>query len=167
MLQEYGVVTVRGNHDRWLLEGRTGVAREGVGLAARAYLASLPATLAFDTPAGRLLLCHGLGEDDMARLCPYDEGYALEANHALHALVGAAEYRLVIGGHTHHRMVRSLYGATFINPGTLLREHGQALRRWTLRTESCSFSTSMALRSSRGKGPLVVISGGDNIRNRQ
>ena len=41
-------------------------------------LRDLPATRDYDTPAGRLRLCHGIGDNDMARLHPDTTGYALE-----------------------------------------------------------------------------------------
>lgn len=69
-----------------------------------------------------LLLCHGLGDDDMATVYPGDEGYALEANHRLHALVGAGQYRFVVNGHTHRRMVRTIGGLTLLNAGALTNE---------------------------------------------
>jgi hypothetical protein len=85
----------------------------------RAYLGSLPATRRLGTVTGPLLLCHGLGEDDMARLRPHDDGYALACIDALPAL-RASDVALVVGGHTHQRMVRRFGALTIVNAGSLV-----------------------------------------------
>jgi len=54
---------------------------------------------------------------------PHDYGYAIEANHQLHALWGAREFNVVINGHTHYHMVRTFEHLTIINAGTLKRTH--------------------------------------------
>lgn len=128
LLQIRGVATVRGNHDRWFLGGAMGDLPDATDEAevvpeAKLFLASLPPTRTYATAAGPLLLCHGLGEDDMAGVFPHDYGYALEANHRLNALYTAAEYRFIVNGHTHHRMVRAFDSLTIINAGTLRIEH--------------------------------------------
>ena len=87
------------------------------------YLASLPATRELSTSDGTLLLCHGLGADDMAGVRPDDFGYALRSNDTLHSLVAAGRFRYVVAGHTHHRMVRHFDGLTIVNAGTLYRDH--------------------------------------------
>jgi putative phosphoesterase len=126
VLAEHGVAAVRGNHDRWFLDGQMRDlphATAAMAAESRAFLAALPRTIAFDTIAGRLLLSHGLGEDDMAAVRPGDEGYALESNSALGLLLRARTFDLVVAGHTHERMVRTFGGLTIINAGTLYREH--------------------------------------------
>lgn len=128
LLQEYGVATVRGNHDRWFMQGTMSDLPEAtrveeVTAEAQQFLASLPVMRTYETPVGRLLLCHGLGEDDMAGVRPHDYGYAIEANHQLHALWGAREFNVVINGHTHYHMVRAFDHLTIINSGTLKRTH--------------------------------------------
>lgn len=123
LLAEHGALSVRGNHERWILADQM----RGLSMAhhlrelteeTRAYLGSLPVTRRLDTVVGPLLLCHGLGEDDMARLRPYDEGYALECIDALPSL-RASDLALVVGGHTHQRMVRRIGRLTIVNAGTL------------------------------------------------
>lgn len=128
LLEAYGVLTVRGNHDRWLLEGYGRDLNEATHLddltsASRRFLASLPATRTLRTPRGELLLCHGLGRNDMARLLPDDTGYVVQANAELQALIANGQYQMVVAGHTHWRMVRRVLGLTVINPGTLYRAH--------------------------------------------
>ena len=125
LLDAHGAITVRGNHDRWFLAGQQRSlpdAHRTATDATRAYLAALPATRQLATPAGSVLLCHGLGPNDMARLTPDDEGYALEVNTDLHALL-AADHAIVVGGHTHRRMIRAFGATVLVNPGTLHRHH--------------------------------------------
>ena len=55
----------------------------------------------------------------MARLTPDDEGYALEVNDELKALL-AARYAIVVGGHTHRRMIRTLRRDDLREPRTPL-----------------------------------------------
>lgn len=127
LLAEAGAVTVRGNHDRWLFEGTMRDLPDATELAAldassRAFLAGLDRTHEIETVAGLALLCHGLGEHDMAALGPDDRGYALENNEELQSLVHAGRYAFVINGHTHRRMVRRVGALTLINAGTLHRD---------------------------------------------
>lgn len=134
LLEEAGVFTVRGNHERWRFETEPFHAElmkladpedlrdwpERLSREAHDWLASLPATREFDTPTGRLLLCHGLGADDMAGVGPFDSDAELAENGTLQALVAAASVRFVVNGHTHRRMVRRIGPLTFVNAGTLL-----------------------------------------------
>lgn len=122
LLAESGVLAVSGNHDRWFLEGRI---RDLVG-ATRAldvdsysWLQNLPKRRSFQTPRGRLMLCHGMGDDDMNHVYPDSQGYELEANLMLSRVLQAKEYRFVINGHTHKPMVRRIQGLTIINGGSL------------------------------------------------
>lgn len=107
--------------------------REDLTAAAHAFLASLPPQRELDTPFGLLLLCHGVGGSDMRRLSARDEGYALETQDELAELLQASKHALVVGGHTHERMVRRFHAAdlrragpatlVFVNAGTLARAH--------------------------------------------
>lgn len=128
LLRDRGVVVVRGNHERWLLAGTARTlpdASDAASLPAetREYLQRLPLTVTFDSPLGGVLLCHGLGDRDMAHVAPDDYGYALEVNDALGALIADPQVRWVVNGHTHRPMVRHFEGLTLVNAGTLHREH--------------------------------------------
>jgi predicted phosphodiesterase len=133
MLQGHGVLAVRGNHDRWLLadELRTlsrAHRRPDLRAPTLAFLSALPPTRRLATVRGDLLVCHGVGDDDMIRLRPDDDGYALDSNFALTALLADRSLRLVVGGHTHRRMVRRFTRPggpplVFVNPGTLHRDY--------------------------------------------
>jgi predicted phosphodiesterase len=129
LLQQHGVLTVSGNHDRWLQDGEmrdivdatdptelpTGVLR---------FLAALAPIAELDSVVGPVLVCHGMGADDMSGVQPFDHGLALDENRALAAVLAERRYRIVINGHTHRPMVRTLGELTIINAGTLLRQHG-------------------------------------------
>jgi predicted phosphodiesterase len=117
ILREAGVVTVLGNHDRWVLDNTMrdfpdATELDELDADARAYLRSL-------RPTREIELCHGLGTDDMATLFPHDRGPELSGNPALQELLRAKHYRYVVGGHTHRRMVRTIEGVTFVNAGAI------------------------------------------------
>ncbi|MFK7998715.1 MAG: metallophosphoesterase [Polyangiales bacterium] len=127
LLKAHDVQTIAGNHERWFL---TGEMRELKGATletdetSRSFLRALPPTRRFETPKGGLLVCHGVGEDDMANLRPDTRGYALQAViSSLRPLLLDTSLRFMLGGHTHQRMVRTFEGLTVINAGTLV-EHG-------------------------------------------
>ena len=128
LLQKHRVLAVAGNHDRWLLAGEMRDLADATPLAgltseARAYLAALPKTRLLESPRGNVLLCHGLGEDDMASVRPDDEGIALHNNHALWRLIKNGEQRFVVNGHSHRPMLRTIDGLTILNAGTLHPKH--------------------------------------------
>lgn len=128
LLRQFQVVTVRGNHERWLLKNEMrglpdAQTRFDFTALDWAFLNQLPMWLTFETVAGRLLLCHGLGADDMAGVWPFDNSLTLHANLALWQLVNSAKFQFVVNGHTHHRLVRSFGELTIINAGTLYRKH--------------------------------------------
>jgi predicted phosphodiesterase len=121
LLTSHGVHCVRGNHDRWWTT--QGTPRDVLSDEAVRWLAALPPTRAFESALGPILLCHGLAENDMVGVEPGDEGYALEANTDLQALIDRADFRIVINGHTHSRMVRRMARKLWIvNAGTLKGE---------------------------------------------
>jgi predicted phosphodiesterase len=125
LLQAANVLTVQGNHDRWLLDNDRrdfpeATFLEELDAPTRAYLQGLPRSVEIATPLGMLLFGHGLGDDDMATFYPHDHGPALTSNAALQELLSRQhEYRFVLSGHTHRRMVRTLNGITFINAGAI------------------------------------------------
>jgi len=126
LLRNHGAFVVGGNHERWLLADEMRVlshADNKMHLQAEhvSWLKQLPKTLEFDTIDGKLMLCHGLGPNDMAMLRPEDSGYAIESNTALEKILYESNVRYVINGHTHQRMVRKIDEITFVNAGTLAR----------------------------------------------
>ncbi|MCK4790652.1 MAG: metallophosphoesterase family protein [Desulfobacteraceae bacterium] len=126
LLQSHSVITVAGNHDRWFLSevmptlpNYTDPAT--VSSQSKYFLNTLPQTHELNSPQGTVLICHGLGTNDMADLKPDDYGYAIEANLELQELIRSKHYRFVVNGHTHCRMVRHFGDLTVINVGTLQR----------------------------------------------
>ena len=126
LLQDHNVHCVMGNHDRWLLEGTLrsiadATLSENIADASLSYLSALPQTLEIPTPHGVLLLCHGLGSNDMRKLNEddFDYPYTLECNPEFQDILGRREHAFVVSGHTHRRMARDFQGISFINAGTL------------------------------------------------
>jgi len=128
LLREHRVLAVRGNHDRWLLAGEH---RElpyaklpsDVDPGVLAYLSELPVTRRFVAPSGEVLLCHGLGENDMVGVRPQHEGVEISSNGALQQLIAEQRFRWVLCGHTHRPMLRSFGELSIVNAGTLLRDY--------------------------------------------
>lgn len=142
-LRDEGVLTVCGNHDRWLQDGEMrdlsgATPLDELSPKTRAYLAELPTTIELQTPMGLVLLCHGLGDNDMAQVQAHERGKELSDNEALQLLLKSGRYRAVLNGHTHKAGVLDIEGLTLINAGTLRRdrtpcctlvdfEHGEAV----------------------------------------
>lgn len=128
LLRQHQVLAVRGNHERWLFGGEMrglpdSNSRFDVHVPEMTYLSELPTLRRLETVAGTALLCHGLGSDDMAGVWPQDDVLGLHSNYSLWQLVSRREYRFVLNGHTHQRLVRSFEDLTIINAGTLYRKH--------------------------------------------
>jgi predicted phosphodiesterase len=92
LLAAAGAVTVRGNHDRWLVEGVTVIPDahrpEDLAPETRAFLHGLAPSADLKLAGGiRALLCHGLADNDMNMITADDYGYSLEANDELQALL--------------------------------------------------------------------------------
>ena len=129
LLRQFEVTCVCGNHERWLQEGTQRDLVDAIldpldlSPLARAYLHSLPTQVVVPTVAGNLLLCHGLGEDDMGEVGPYARGHELTSNEPLQYLIARCPQRMIIHGHSHRAQVRTYSGLTLVNAGTLLRTH--------------------------------------------
>lgn len=128
LLRENSIWTVRGNHDSWFAGGygrdlSDATPLDEIPLSERAWLRNLPATRAFSTSLGPLLLCHGVGENDMAQLAPDAGNYALESNEELQKILREGRFRVMVGGHTHQRMAKKIGALLAVNPGTLKRTH--------------------------------------------
>ena len=128
LLRDHRVIVVRGNHERWFLNGEMrqlphATRADSVTQATLAFLRKLPSTRRLRGPSGDVLVCHGIDEDDMCTVKPDDFGYAIDVNEPLQRLIRAGEPLLVVCGHSHHRMVRSFGTTTIVNAGTFLRGH--------------------------------------------
>lgn len=136
LLVEHDVLTVRGNHDLWLLNNEASEARDWpeatqpktVEARTWDYLKGLPTSQRVETIAGTMLLCHGMGDNDMGRLEPGDYGYGLENNLDLLKIYLQPDIAFVVAGHTHKLMLRRFARdgnpLTVINAGQLKHHLG-------------------------------------------
>jgi len=129
LLNKEQMITVAGNHESWLLEnilrdlpGATQLSE--LSKTSRSFLKSLPTTHQLETVAGLLLLCHGIGENDMIFLRPEDSEEDFRQCIELEPIIQENDYRFIINGHTHQKMVRQFQQLTIINVGTLKWNHG-------------------------------------------
>ncbi len=127
LLRQGRVLTVAGNHDRWLLENRVrhvahAHRREELDPANLEFLETLPPTREIDTAAGRLLLCHGIGRNDLGKVWPGTARSEVKRSSELDALLAAGRHRFVINGHLHFRVLIDFADALVINAGTLKGE---------------------------------------------
>jgi len=128
LLREVQAHAVRGNHERWFLKDEMRVLsdahfKDKLRPDTVQWLEGLPVNVDLDCVGGRLLLCHGIGKNDMAEINPDDYGREIEFNPDLETLVYASGYRYVVNGHSHRRLVRKIDKITFINAGTLRRRN--------------------------------------------
>ena len=118
--------TVRGNHDRVLveppasgLEDVDAFTHQGLSQASLAWLSALPSTLSL-TPD--ILLCHGSPSSDEVFLVEEDGGnhfYPSNEKQIRHKL-GSVDAGLTLCGHTHTpRVVRLSDRQTILNPGSV------------------------------------------------
>jgi predicted phosphodiesterase len=124
LLVAHDVGCVRGNHDRWLLEGRLRDLRfahqaDALRPATLEFLRALPVTRALETACGVALLCHGVGVEDMPVVVPATPARDVLAMPAFAAVCALDRIAMMLCGHTHARMVRAIGPLTLINPGTL------------------------------------------------
>lgn len=128
LLRDYDVSSVRGNHERWFFANDMRELPDAhdlrrVSAEAREWLGALPLMIELRTIAGNLLVCHGLGGDDMASIMPWDDLALVRYNLGFRNLCRASSARFVLNGHSHKRMVRAVEDRVIINAGTLFRDH--------------------------------------------
>lgn len=131
LLAAKNVETVRGNHDRWLITKWTPRADLPdatlvLGAEAHSFIAALPGEIRIPVDGGEILLCHGLGGDDMAAVELTAGSAEVRHNAPLARLIEqcAPRSRLwVLCGHTHRAGVWKHPAITVVNAGTLYREH--------------------------------------------
>jgi len=127
LLQKHQVKTVRGNHDRWLLEDRVrhvpnAHRREDLAADSLTYLAGLPAVTEIETQRGTLMLCHGMGNNDLQKIWPGSANMPMVQCSALDSLIAQGHYRFIVNGHMHFRTMIHFEDMTLINAGTLKGE---------------------------------------------
>lgn len=125
LLQEAGVLAVAGNHDRWLLEDRVRHVPDAHQMSEVAgenldYLRALPRIRELETAAGALMLCHGVGGNDMAKVWPGTRGAeSIRRSAALDTLLNAGRHRFIVHGHLHYRVLIDFEALLLMNAGTL------------------------------------------------
>ena len=75
ILEDNDVHVVQGNHDRWCLQDRARDLpnthmRSDLAATSLLYLDLLPKQIAIETTAGSMLLCHGIGKNDLRKVWP-------------------------------------------------------------------------------------------------
>lgn len=128
LLAAANVLSVAGNHDRWLLADRmrrVPFAHQLADLSpdGREYLASLPQMRTIRTPLGDALLCHGVGTNDLRKVWPGSARMPIERSPELDELIALGETRFLINGHMHYRVIVNFDRLTLLNAGTLKGEH--------------------------------------------
>jgi predicted phosphodiesterase len=119
--------TVRGNHDRWLLDGETDglpeadrFARAALSIEQRQALHALPPTIEVGED---ILAVHGTPTDDCTFLTEeiYRDRMIPLARDTVRDRLGAAIYRaVVLCGHSHRQSITQLPGGPLIlNPGSV------------------------------------------------
>ena len=88
-----------------------------------AYLAALPTQVSLDTIRGRLLLCHGVADDDLRKVWPGTGSMPIERSHLLDTIILEGKYQYLINGHMHFRTLINFERLTLINAGTLKGEY--------------------------------------------
>ena len=125
-LMDENMPGVRGNHDRWVVEGRDDDwhvdkwVREELSSAHMDWLRSLPATHVFE---GEVFMCHATPTTDtdfwMDR--PTDtHGMLSMPRESIEAEAAGIDYPVLLCGHTHSpRTLRLADGRLLVNPGSV------------------------------------------------
>lgn len=124
LLEQSGVATVAGNHDRWLLQDRVRHLVDAHQLddlqpATQEYLMDLPKTRELQTVSGSLLLCHGVGNNDLGKVWPGTVKTQAERSAELDKIIDSGEFNYLVNGHLHYRVLIDFTDLLLINAGTL------------------------------------------------
>lgn len=126
LLKKHQVITVAGNHERWLLTDKhRGIAhahqRADLSPQTLDFLRNLPRCVEIKTVSGNLLLSHGIGLNDTAQVWPGSDRLGPRKCAALDDILAEGRYRYLVHGHIHYRLVLEFERMTLINPGALKR----------------------------------------------
>lgn len=128
LLKEHNICTVRGNHERWFLRNSmrdlpNANLMTDVKDRTKLFIISLPTYQELNSIAGKILLCHGIGDNDMASIYADNIESSLQFIPELQQIVTRQDYQFIINGHTHNRMINKVRNLTVINAGTLAHYH--------------------------------------------
>ena len=128
-LESARVHTVAGNHDRWLLTDKVrhvphAQCRRQISDQGIEFLSTLPKVVCVETLAGELRLCHGVAEDDMAKVWPGTEATTIRRSEELDEWLAEPNGpAFVINGHMHFRTLIDFEHCHLVNAGTLKGAH--------------------------------------------
>lgn len=127
LLKQAAVATVAGNHDRWLLQDRVRHLVDAHQLgdllpATQEYLMELPKTRELQTVSGSLLLCHGVGDNDLGKVWPGTVRTQAERSAELDKIIDSGEFKYLVNGHLHYRVLIDFTDLLLVNAGTLRGE---------------------------------------------
>lgn len=117
LLARHGVRCVRGNHDRWTVEGRRDLGAVELSRASMKFLRAMPESLTFEREGVRVAVHHGRPGSDM-RGIDHAELDAREASE----LLDRAVCDVLLVGHTHVAFAVRVGARMIANPGALLRD---------------------------------------------
>ncbi len=128
LLQAFRVHTVRGNHDRWVMEHKARHVPNAHLLHELhdntvEFLLALPQQIDITTSAGALMLCHGVGNNDLQKVWPGTERMPAERSSRLDAIIADGNYSFMVNGHVHYRTLIHFEALTLLNAGTLRGDH--------------------------------------------
>ena len=83
------------------------------------YLDQLPKQISIETIAGSLLLCHGIGDNDLRKVWPGTERMPIERSIELDAIIATGNHRFIVNGHMHFKTIIHFESLTLINAGTI------------------------------------------------
>ena len=126
ILASNSVLTVAGNHDRWLLTDKArhvenAHQKSGVFDSTLDFLDGLPKTLSVRTHVGELLLCHGVIDDDLAKIWPGTATTEVKRSLSFDKLLSRSNNvpSFLVNGHMHFRTLIDFEACKLINAGTL------------------------------------------------
>ena len=117
-LMALGALTVRGNHDRWMVERREDTEVAALRPEHLEWLATFPAVAEHEDIA----MFHATPEDDLEMLLedPDPDGTHLRAVEEVAAALDGVDAPLILCGHTHlPRLVELPGGRRVVNPGSV------------------------------------------------
>lgn len=127
LLKAFEVITVRGNHDRWIIENKARHVKhahkiQDLSGSTLDYLNLLPSEAKFLFGKIRVLLCHGVGKNDLKKVWPGTSRFEPLKSKELDQIIREENFDYVINGHIHFRTMVHFKKLTLINAGTISGE---------------------------------------------
>ncbi len=124
-LKEKKVISVRGNHDNAVITGDTSwfneTGRKGIKYCRDVlpekeieFLKSLPSHLDFEMDGIKFYIVHGSPRDKL-----YEYVFPTSSDHVFLEILKDVDADVIVMGHTHIPMKKSIYGKLLINPGSV------------------------------------------------